>query len=246
MFTVPDHADPRRKTGFTLLEVMLAVAILGLIAISIYRFVITTVSAVRISSEKIRDTVLMEAFTHYLREQMQALPTGRPGALFGEAHRFDGVPSDELRWVCGPGPGLMTRNAVGEWYSTLTIQRTKKSKFYELGLRRQDTDARTTPSWLPLMGDINAFEVRYFDPRALAWMEKWTDNVVRPALVRIKLWRTVSSDPYEVVLPLPVVPVEQPGAGQPGTPGVPPIPGMPGAIPRQAGPNPAVPLRPRR
>jgi len=241
-----------RKRAFTLLEVMLAVAILALIAVSIFRFVMATVTAVQVSSEQIRDTVLMEAFSHYLREQMQALPPGRQGAIIGEAHRFDGVSTDELRWVCGPGPGLFTRNASGEWFSTLTIQRAKLGKGYVLGLRRQDVDARTEPSWLPLLGGINAFEVRYFDPRAMAWMEKWTDNLVRPALVRIKLWRSVSPDPYEVVYPLPVVPLQPPGAPPPGAPGVPPIPGVPGALPGQpgagvpGGPGSVAPIRGRR
>ena len=43
-------ARPHRTVGFTLLEVMMAVMILGLVAISIYRFVETTLNAIRIST----------------------------------------------------------------------------------------------------------------------------------------------------------------------------------------------------
>ena len=209
---------------------MLAVAILSIITLSIYRFVTGTIAAVRISTDQVRDTSLMEAFVHYLREQMNSLPAARQGAILGEAHRFSGVSSDELRWISGPGPGLLTRNAEGEWNVTLTIQRVKGGKDFELGFRRQDIDARSEATWLPLLGGVNAFEVRYFDPRAQAWMEKWTDIAVRPALVRVKLWRGLSPDPYEVVLPLPVTP----NAGQQQLPGPPganipaPVPGQPG------------------
>ena len=225
-----------RKRGFTLLEIMLAVAILSLIAVSIYRFVTTTIAAVRISSEQVRETSLMEAFMHYLREQMEALPAMRQGALTGESHRFGGVPSDELRWIASAGPGLLTRNADGEWYVTLTIQRVKGGKEYDLGFRRQDVDARTETTWLPLLGGVTAFEVRYFDPRAQAWMEKWADVVVRPTLVRVKLWRTVSPDPYEVVFPLPITPIQQMGLPTPPNPdGSASTTVLPAPIPGQAG-----------
>ena len=209
---------------------MLAVAILGLIAMTIYRFVETTLFAVRVSSEHVRETGLMEAFTGYLRNQMQSLPAFRNGAISGEAHRFNNVPSDELRWIASPGSGLLTRNATGEWNVTLTIQRVKGSKEFELGFRRQDVEARSDASWLPLLPDVSGFEVRYFDTRAMAWMDKWTDIAVRPALVEVKLWRGGSPDAYDVILPLPVnTGMAPPGA--PGTPGNPVIPGISGSIP---------------
>ena len=220
------------RGGFTLLEIMLAVAILALVSMSIYRFVITTVDAVRISTEQVREKALMEAFAAYLRDRMQRLPKDRAGAVMGEAHRFNSVSSDELRWVSGPGPGLLTRSAEGEWYVTLTIQRMKGGKDYELGVRRQDVEAHSDAGWLPLLPNVYALEVRYFDRRAAAWMEKWTDSTVRPALVRVKIWRQTASDPYEVVLPIPTslptgTGMQNPGMQNPGgVPGVPLVPGI--------------------
>ena len=186
---------------------MLAVAILVAITFSIYRFVESTLVSVRISTEAVNETALLESVTGYLRHQLQALPIGRPGAIFGEAHRFNGVSQDELGWVATAGSGLLTRNAEGEWTATLALRRNKEKGGFDLGLRRQDVDGKQEPGWLPLLPEINALEVRYFDPRAAAWMEKWTDNAFRPTLVKVKLWRGEAKDAYETIIPIPIVPL---------------------------------------
>ncbi len=190
------------KSGFTLLEVMMAVAVLALVGISIYRFVETTLAAVRFSTEQFRDNALTGAFSEYLRAQLQSLPASRKGVLTGEPHRFNDIPADELRWISGSGSGVLTRFAPGEWNVTLTT-RALKNGDAEMGLRRQDVDGHGEATWLPLFAGVKGFEVRYFDGRTQEWVEKWTDLTILPALVRVRLWRGASAEAYEVVLPLP-------------------------------------------
>ena len=192
-----------KKHGFTLLEIMLAVAVLGMVAISIYRFVDTTLTAVRVSTEKFKEDVLIESFTTYLRDQMQSLPQARQGAITGDPHRFNDISSDELRWIARAGSGLLTRHAAGEWNVTLTTKQISGKSGYELGLRRQDINAKSDGTWLPLFSGVRSFEARYYDPRSQEWMEKWTDITARPTLVRVRLWRDPMPAPMELVLPLP-------------------------------------------
>ena len=45
------RANRHRYRGFTLLEIMLAVAILGMMALAIFRFVQTNMTAVQLSSQ---------------------------------------------------------------------------------------------------------------------------------------------------------------------------------------------------
>ena len=201
-----------KRSGFTLLEVMLAVAVLALVGISIYRFVETTLTAVRVSAESERNRTLITAFAGYLRNQMISLPSARVGAITGEPHRFSNISSDELRWITRPGSGLLTRHAAGEWTVILTAKQLEKGE-YELGLRRQDVDAKTTADWLPLFQGVRGFEVRYFDAGRKEWMEKWTDTQTRPVLIRVKLWRDPSSEAYEIILPIPAK--AQPAGGGP-------------------------------
>lgn len=192
-----------KKSAFTLLEVMLAVAMLALVGVSIFRFVETTLTAVRVSTESEKERSLVTAFAGYLRIQMLALPSARGGAITGEAHRFNTVSSDELCWIARPGSGLLTRHATGEWTVTLTAKQLEGGE-YELGLRRQDVEGKRDTSWLPLFRGVRGFEVRFFDASRKEWMEKWTDPQTRPALIRVKLWRDPSPEAYEIVLPIPI------------------------------------------
>jgi len=208
---MPRPFHGHKHVGFTLLEVMLAVCVLALVGVSIYRFVETTLTAVRISMASEKDRALVTSFVGYLRRQMLALPSARAGAITGEPHRFNDISSDELRWIAGPGSGLLTRHATGEWRVILTSKELKNGG-YELGLRRQDVEGKKEPTWLPLLQGVRGFEVRYFDGIRKEWMQKWTDTQSRPLLVRVKLWRDPAPEPYEVVLPIPAK--AQPAGGQ--------------------------------
>ena len=201
-----------RSAAFTLLEVMLAICVFALVGMSIYRFVESTLTAVRFSTESERERALQTAFFGYLRGQMLALPSAHTGAVTGEPHRFNRISSDELRWITRPGSGLLTRHATGEWTVTLTTKELQGGE-YELGLRRQDIEVKKDPVWLPLFRGVRGFEVRYYDTGRAEWMEKWTDVMNRPALIRVKLWRDPSPEAYEVVLPIPAK--AQTASGQP-------------------------------
>jgi len=208
-----------KRSAFTLLEVMLAVCVIAMVGVSIYRFVETTLTAVRISTASERERALVTAFFAYLHGQMLALPSARDGAITGEPHRFNDISSDELRWVARPGSGLLTRHATGEWTVTLTTKELEHGE-YEIGLRRQDIEFKKDPNWLPLFRGVRGFEVRYYDESRAAWMQKWTEMQRRPTLIRVKLWRDPSPEAYEVVLPIPAQ--AQPTSAQPNTINTPP------------------------
>lgn len=201
MSLVRNRVGASRK-GFTLLEIMLAVAVLGMVAVSIYRFVETTLTATRVSTARFQEEADLEGFTHFVRSQLSDLPVGL-GAIVGEPHRFNNVSSDELRWLARPGSGLLTRHGRGEYYVTLTMQEKEGGGGQELGLRRQETTGNEKPSWWPLLGGAKEFEVRYFDGRSREWVEKWTDVTVRPTVVSVKLWIDGDTDPYETVVTVP-------------------------------------------
>ncbi|HEY2801750.1 MAG TPA: type II secretion system protein GspJ [Chthoniobacterales bacterium] len=194
-----------RRAGFTLLEITLAVAILGLMAVAIYRFVATNLAAVRISAEVSALDSRYAGFENLLTAQLQDLPPGQ-GTLLGEPFKFSGRSRDEMTWICPAGPGLFTRYAVGDYDVTLRLRPIPKSNLMELGVSRQadeDNDAADDQkTWVPLIEDVKSMEIRYFDPRLNAWVDRWTDHGTLPHLVRITLQRAGASVPWAAVIPL--------------------------------------------
>ena len=192
------------KRGFTLFEVMIGVAIIALITICIYRFVSSTLLAIRVTSAANDDRHSLVALVKAVEAELQDLPPKMNGAIQGVPHKFDNLEADELQWYCKAGNGLFTKAAEGEWYSTLTIQRNKETRELEIGLRRRPIDAKPTDyKWWPLLRRVNALEVKYFDRRLNAWIERWNPQDARPALVRLRIWRDANDPPYESVIAIP-------------------------------------------
>ncbi|HEY3662018.1 MAG TPA: prepilin-type N-terminal cleavage/methylation domain-containing protein [Chthoniobacterales bacterium] len=204
MFIV--RADRRRTLAFTLLEVTLAVAILGMMALAIYRFVSTNLTAVRLSTELNESDARYQGLANLLNEQLQDLPPGQ-GALAGEPFKFSGRSRDEMSWTCSAGPGLLTRYATGDYLVTLRLRPMQHGDAMELGIVREadDDDENPVPDnkeWVSLLNGVNSMEIRYFDPRLNAWVDRWTDRSTLPHLVRLTIDRVGSSVPWETILAL--------------------------------------------
>jgi prepilin-type N-terminal cleavage/methylation domain-containing protein len=225
--------------AFTLLEVMIAVLIISLLVISVFRFVKSVLQAVRISTDATVSKQEVAGLINYLQTQLEDLPVqqampavgnlvpngtgvvagggpGRPnvlnpqpaqplGALTGTSHKYHDLPADEMEWVCPAGPGVLTTAGEDQYRVTLAIQNVKgKSNEYEIGLRRRtvDTDEKSY-NWLPLLRPAAALEIRYFEPRGKQWIDAWKEPILKPSLVRIRIWRAKDAPPVEAVIALP-------------------------------------------
>lgn len=196
----------RRKTpaGFTLLEITLAVTILAMMSLSIYRFVQSNMVAMRLSADQNATEAKFHGFLNLLTEQWQALPPG-VGALTGEPLKQNDVSRDEITWVCGAGPGLLTRYAAGDYQVSLQLRpKPKTADRLEIGVSRKarGETGEDAESWVPLLDDVRSLEIRYFDPRLNTWVDRWTDTATLPRLVRLAIARPDLSVPWEVVIAL--------------------------------------------
>lgn len=184
----------------------MAVAILATMSIAIYRFVQSNMIAIRLSSESTAADARYDGLREVLAQQWQTLPSGK-GALLGDAFKLSDRERDEVRWTCSAGPGLMTRYAAGDYVVALRLQPSKKnSDGYDLGFLRKPKDdsslTNANESWISLIEDVRAFQVRYFDSRLNVWVEKWTDAGTLPRLVKVTVDRSDAAAPWEVIIPL--------------------------------------------
>jgi prepilin-type N-terminal cleavage/methylation domain-containing protein len=204
MCTAP--ANHRQNHGFTLLEIMLAVAILALMSMAIYRFVQSNILAMRISSEATAADARFDSLRDMLTAQLQSLPAGA-GALTGEPLKVSDRSRDELRWLGSAGLGVLTRYAPEDFTVALRLQpESKNTERLDLGLLRKPQDdlsfTEVHESWVPLLENVRSLEIRYFDSRLNVWVTRWTDTVTLPRLVKVTIDRNDAAVPWEAIIPL--------------------------------------------
>jgi len=190
--------------GFTLLEIMLAVAILGMMAIAIFRFVQTNLTALRFSSEIAAADAQYDGLRDLLTTQWQSLSPLR-AKMVGEPFKLSDRERDEIRWNCGAGPGLLTRYAPGEFTAVLRLQPGNDDRL-DLGILRKPQDdsdvGEKHETWVPLIKNVSSLEISYFDPNANVWLPRWPGGNRLPSLVKVSVGRPDAADPWEAVIPL--------------------------------------------
>src|SRR5438876_10950325 len=126
--------------GFTLLEIMLAVAILGMMAVAIFRFVQSSMTALQFSSVTAANDAQYDGLRDLLTAEWQSLSPIR-AKMMGEPFKLNDRERDEISWNCGAGPGLLTRYAPGEFTVVLRLQPANdKSDRLDLGILRKPQD----------------------------------------------------------------------------------------------------------
>lgn len=195
-----------KKRGFTLLEITLAVAILGMMSLAIFRFVQTNLTALRVSSDASAAEAQYDGMRDLLTAEWQSLSPKRAG-MKGEPFKLNDRQRDEISWNCSAGPGLLTRYATGDFTVSLRLTpENSKSERLDLGLlrkRQEDSDIGEKPeSWVPLIKNVNTLEIRYFDPRMNTWIDRWTNATQLPRLIKVTVGRSEAATPWEVIIPL--------------------------------------------
>lgn len=198
-------AAQRWYPGFTLLEIMLAVAILGMMSMAIFRFVQSNMTALQFSAATAANDAQYDGLRDLLTTEWQSLNPMR-AKIMGEPFKLNDRERDEIRWNSGSGPGLLTRYAPGEFTAVLRLQPGSKKDELDLGLLRQAQDESDTgeghESWVPLIKNVTSLEITYFDPNANTWLPRWAGGIRLPSLVKISVGRPDAADPWEAVIPL--------------------------------------------
>ncbi len=123
--------------GFTLLEITLAVGILAMMSLVVYRFVQTNMAAMQLSASTTAKDESYGGLLNLLGAQLPNLTPGE-GSLLGETFQFSDRPRDEMTWICGAGPGLLTRYATGDFAVSLRLRpMPKSSDRMEIGINRK-------------------------------------------------------------------------------------------------------------
>ena len=203
------------RQGFTLLEVIIAVMVLALTSLGIFRFVQSNIRAIKYSVDDTEQQLAVERLVGLVQEEFFNLPARGQATLLGESLKLNGTDFDSIEWRSRGGPGLMTTAASGEYQVKLRIQPVEKnSDKYEIGLWRRpallDTElglvaggSDKDATWVPLLQNVKALRLRYWDQRLGQPLDTWRDPAVRPAFVIMSITPADEDVPFEAVLRIP-------------------------------------------
>ncbi len=244
----PTRNPPR---AFTLLEIMLAVAILSIVAGSIYQFTNVSLESASYYTMTGDQEAVRAGLRRLVEAELADIPVGVPGSLLGlKSHGRDGD-RDSLQMVCAPGNGVLSSDAHGNYEVLLEVREfPRRSGKFSLGIERRphedddddddDDEAASAlhphinlpADWVPLIEGVRNLEIRYFDSRLNGWVERWTDQTILPNLVRVRFADENDQQPYEFVARVPAggiqasatkfVPPVRPAGVVGQTPGTPP------------------------
>jgi prepilin-type N-terminal cleavage/methylation domain-containing protein len=203
----------RRGRGFTLLEIMLAVGILGLMSLAIFRFVQANMTALRVSSDIAARDSQYDGLRDLLTSEWQNLSPQR-ARLTGEPVKLNDRERDVVGWFSGAGPGLLTRYAPGEFKVVLRLRpESEKGDRLDLGLSRKpkDESGEEHETWVPLIKNVSSLQISYFAPpnAPTAWVDRLQGGQL-PRLIKITVGRTDSPVPWEAIIPLTRTPFKSP------------------------------------
>ncbi|HEX8371356.1 MAG TPA: prepilin-type N-terminal cleavage/methylation domain-containing protein [Chthoniobacterales bacterium] len=198
----------RWNSGFTLLEVILGVMILGLLAGVLFTLVETTLAAATQLSTKQGQTQELNGLVEICRETFATLD-GRAQFTAAVKPSTGGGYAQELRVENGP-LAFAWQGSGAETGVTMVAPRPQANGLLafcllherEIDPKEQEKAPPPKPKWFVLVRDLKKLEWRFFDPRSNAWRKEWEEATVRPSLVELIIQSPASPEELRLVFPM--------------------------------------------
>jgi prepilin-type N-terminal cleavage/methylation domain-containing protein len=181
--------NPRRTTtGFTLLEIMLAVTILGMISMAIYATWSSALAgwkrSANICESLQRERIVMDTLAELTKS---AVFFKNDSGLYDITGTRESQTGNTITFVTGSDLLLppTEATAAGMRRVTIAMYRDQWGRPF-LGISNipaLHTDDAPEPVVHVLSAQVCGFGVRYRDPRSLAWVEQWEEGSLIPSAI---------------------------------------------------------------
>ena len=191
-------AYARRDQGFTLIEIVLGMAILGLIVSGIYAVAVGTVKLSNAVSESQNEEIRLHNFLRLLRRNFERMP-GNAGITMLPIN--GNPPETDIVFYNYPLAYYWPSVPAGSSRVVLMSKKSSRGSL-DVGLLYLDEEApedyrssmggisQQPGLWLSLLSDVMVFRWTFFDETlgdAGEWVELWEDPQKRPGIVRLEL-----------------------------------------------------------
>jgi general secretion pathway protein J len=158
----------RTEAGFTLIEVLVAIALLAIVAAMVFGSLLTTTRLVEIGRDRAAQEQTIRRVLRVMADEISLSTHDKPYPWTGINGTLEGQPADTLAFLAlsdGTGGTMSERIRVVYTRDGDRLMRFVKKNLY--GLTDESLDQ------LELADQVKGFNLRYFDGQNHLWSDEW-------------------------------------------------------------------------
>jgi len=176
----------RPDAGFTLIEVLLAVAILAIISAIVSVSFATTIRLRDRALEDVAREHLARNALRLIADELTVSRVSRKFRWFGQNADEENRPADLLGFTTSANPRVMP-NALESDVAHIVYTR-KKDRLIRYSLRNPNAFTADAVDWTDIADGVLEFNIRYYHKRTGVWLDQWDEGVSSmPAGIMIEL-----------------------------------------------------------
>lgn len=185
--SLPDASPFKGQEGFTLVEVLVAVALLGTVATMVFASLVTTTQAVDAGREHVSREQTVRKILRLMAEEISLSKRSLAYPWVGMNGTQEGQPADTLAILAMSQELSTSTMKEGETIRVVyTRERDRLIRFVRRNLYTL-TDTDETLDQMELADRVQAFNVRYYDDQNRIWLDEWPTASKLPRAVLIEV-----------------------------------------------------------
>lgn len=189
----------KSEAGFTLVEVLVAVALLSMVGSMVFGSLVMTTNAVEAGREH---AAKEQAIRRILRLMSEEISLSKPNTMYpwvGTNGTQDGQPADILAFLAMSQELSTSTITEGETVRVVyTRERDRLIRFVRRNLYTL-TDTDESLDQMELADRVQAFNIRYYDDQNRIWIDEWPAVPKTPKALLIEVtFQYPDADPWTV------------------------------------------------
>src|SRR5574337_1399288 len=197
--SLPDVSPSKSQAGFTLVEVLIAVALLGLVGVMVFGSLVMTANAVESGREQAAKEQAIRRILRLMAEEISLSKRNTMYPWVGTNGTQDGQPADILA-ILVMSQELST-SAAKESETVRVVYTRERDRLIRFVRRNLYTltDTNESLDQMELADHVQAFNIRYYDAQNRIWLDEWpaVPKILKALLVEVT-FQYPDADPWTV------------------------------------------------
>lgn len=189
--------QPLSERGFTLVEMLVAMALLATVGAIVFGSLVTTTQVVEAGREHAKKEQSMRRILRLMADELLMSRNPQNFPWVGVNGTQDGQPADTIAFVALSDGAALARGPESDTIRVLyTRERDRLMRFSRrnvYGLTDESVDH------IELADRVKAFNVRYFDAQGRVWADEWSTITKMPKAVLLEItFQPAEGEPWTV------------------------------------------------